>query len=257
MARRVPPADMQHREAIRSEQVRLLYANAPAGFVATGLNALLLALSQWSVIPHLVILAWLTYMLTLAMLHAALVRRFQRALLNPHSVGQWGILFGIGTGLAGIGWGGAGLVLFPSTSITHQVFLAFVLGGMIAGSVGLLAARMPVFLSFAVPTALPVIVHLFAQGDWLPTIMGGMAALFTLAMFFTAWKFHRILLSSLDMRFDNADLVASLTAEKARVDHLNAQLTAEIAERQRAKVPCGRSMRTWKYGSRSAPQSWR
>lgn len=57
MARRVPPADMQHREAIRSEQVRLLYANAPAGFVATGLNALLLALSQWSVIPHLVILA--------------------------------------------------------------------------------------------------------------------------------------------------------------------------------------------------------
>jgi hypothetical protein len=46
---------------------------------------------------------------------------------------------------------------------------------MIAGSVGLLAARMPVFLSFAVPTALPVIVHLFAQGDWLPTIMGGMA----------------------------------------------------------------------------------
>jgi hypothetical protein len=34
-------------------------------------------------------------------------------------------------------------------------------------------------------------------------------------MFFTAWKFHRIILSSLDMRFDNADLVASLTAEKS------------------------------------------
>lgn len=235
MTRRSTPADMQHREAIRTEQVRLLYANAPAGFVATGVNALLLAFAQWAVISPLVILPWLTYMLTLTMLRAALVWRFQQAEPAPHRMGQWGVLFGIGAGLAGIGWGGAGVVLFPSASITHQVFLAFVLGGMIAGSVGLLAPRMPVFLSFVVPTALPVIIRLLAQGDRMPTIMGGMAALFTLAIVFTAWKFHRIILTSLYMRFDNADLVDSVTAEKARVDRLNAQLTAEIAERQRAE----------------------
>ena len=66
-------------------------------------------------------------------------------------------------------------------------------------------------------------------------IMGGMAALFTLVIVFTAWKLHHIILSSLYMRFDNAELVASVSAEKARVDQLNRQLTAEIAERQRAE----------------------
>jgi signal transduction histidine kinase len=223
------------REAIRAEQIRLLYANAPAGFVATGLNAGLLALVQWSVIPPLVILAWLTYMLGLTVLRAMVVWRFQRVAPAPHAMGPWGILFGLGTGLAGIGWGSAGVVLFPDTSMTHQVFLTFVLGGMIAGAVGLLAARMPVFLSFACPTAVPVILHWLAQGDRLATTMGGMAALFTLVSIFTAYKLHGIILASVHLRFDNADLVASVVAEKGRVEHLNTQLTVEIAERQRAE----------------------
>jgi len=83
---------------------------------------------------------------------------------------------------------------------------------------------------------LPVIVHLLAQGDRLALTMGGMAALFTSVIIFTAWKLHCIILSSLHLRFDNADLVASVTAEKERVDHLNTQLTAEIAERQQAEA---------------------
>ena len=41
---------MQRTEIIHAEQMRLLYANAPARFVATGLNVVLLALIQWPVI---------------------------------------------------------------------------------------------------------------------------------------------------------------------------------------------------------------
>jgi len=222
-------------EACRAEQLRLLYANAPAGFVATGLNAGLLALTQWPVIPPPVILAWLAYMLALTGLRAVGVWRFQRIAPAPPAMGPWGTLFGLGTGLAGLGWGGAGVVLFPSTSMPHQVFLTFVVGGMIAGAIGLLAARMPVFLSFACPAALPVIVRWLTQGDRLASTMGGMAALFTLISIITARKLHHSILSSMRLRFDNMDLVASVTAEKERVEHLNAHLTTEIVERQRAE----------------------
>jgi signal transduction histidine kinase/ActR/RegA family two-component response regulator len=107
---------------------------------------------------------------------------------------------------------------------------------MIAGAVGLLAARLAVFLSFACPAAVPIIAHLFIQGDTLSRTMGGMAALFTLVSIFTAWKLHCTIRTSLHLRFDNADLVAAVTAEKARVDHLNTELTAEITERQRAEA---------------------
>ncbi len=225
---------MQRTEIIHAEQTRLLYANAPAGFVATVVNAVLLALIQWPVIAPPRLVAWLAAMLALTALRAGLVWRFQRR--APLAIGRWGTLFGLGTLGAGLGWGSAGVWLFPVASLTHQVFLAFVLGGMIAGAVGLLSARLGVFLSFACPAAVPIIVHLLAQGDTPSRTMGGMATLFTLVIVFTAWKLHCTIRTSLHLRFDNVDLVAAVTAEKALVEHLNTELTAEITERQRAEA---------------------
>src|SRR5215510_10861981 len=234
--RRGAPAGMQRTEIVHAEQIRLLYANAPAGFVATVLNVVLLALIQWPVIAPLCIMSWLALMLALTVLRAVLVWRFQRCAPAPPAIGRWGTLFGLGTLGAGLGWGCAGVWLFPVASITHQVFLAFVLGGMIAGAVGLLSARMRVFLSFVCPAAVPIIVRLLAQGDTLSRTMGGMAALFSTVFIFTAWKLHCTILMSLHLRFNNNELVGAVTAEKARVEHLNTELTAEITERQRAEA---------------------
>src|SRR5215468_2643217 len=151
------PAGMQRTAIIYAEQIRLLYANAPAGYVATVLNVVLLSLIQWQMIARPRIVAWLTSMLALTALRAVLVWRFQRHAPAPPAMGRWGTLFGLGALGAGIGWGSAGVWLFPVASIAHQVFLAFVLGGMIAGAIGLLSARMSVFLSFVCPAAVPII----------------------------------------------------------------------------------------------------
>ncbi len=228
-------ASLERIETIRAEQIRLLYANAPFGLVATVLNVILLACIQWQVIAPSVILFWLALMLALVVLRAGLIWYFQRFSPASQAMGRWGTLFGLGAVLAGIGWGGAGVWLFPNASIPHQTFLTFVLGGMIAGAVGLLSARMSVFMSFACPAAVPIIVRFVAQGDAMSRTMGGMAALFTIVMIFTAWKLHCSILASLHLRFDNADLIASVTAEKERVEHLNQELTAEITERTRAE----------------------
>ena len=227
---------MQRTEIIHAEQIRLLYANAPAGFVATVLNVVLLALIQWPVIAPLCIMSWLASMLALTVLRAVVVWRFQRCSPAPPAIGRWGTLFGLGAFGAGLGWGSAGVWLFPDTSITHQVFLAFVIGGMVTGAVGLLSARMSVFLSFACPAAMPIIVRLLVQDNTLARTMGGMAALFTMVMIFTALKLHCTIRTSLHLRFDNTDLVAAVTAEKARVESLNTELTGEITERQRVEA---------------------
>jgi signal transduction histidine kinase len=65
--------------------------------------------------------------------------------------------------------------------------------------------------------------------------MGVMGALFTIVIVLTAWKLHIIILASLHLRFDNAELVASVTAEKERVEQLNTELIAEIRERRRTE----------------------
>ena len=225
---------MQRTEIIHAEQIRLLYANAPAGFVATVLNVVLLSLLQWQVMAPPRLVSWLASMLALTTLRAVLVWRFQRRAPAPPAIGQWGTFFGLGALGAGFGWGSAGVWLFPSASLTHQVFLVFVLEGMIVGAVGLLAARMGVFLSFACPAAAPLIVHLLAQDNTTSRTMGGMVALLTMVFTFTAWKLHCAIRTSLHLCIDNTDVVVAVTAEKARVEHLNTELTAEITEHQRA-----------------------
>src|SRR5262245_18751648 len=199
---------MQRTAIIYAEQMRLLYANAPASFVATVVNVVLLALIQWPVIAPSRLVTWLAAMLALTALRAVVVWHFQRRAPVLPAVRRWGTLFGLGTLGAGLGWGCTGVWLFPVASLPHQVFLAFVVGGMIAGAVGLLSARMGVFLTFAFPAALPIIVRLFAQGDPMSRTMSGMATLFTLVSIFTAWKLHCTIRASLHLRFDNADLVA-------------------------------------------------
>jgi signal transduction histidine kinase len=223
---------MQRTAIIHAEQIRLLYANAPAGFVATVVNVVLLALIQWPVIAPPRLVTWLAAMLALTALRAVVVWRFQRRAPAPPAVRRWGTLFGLGTLGAGLGWGCAGVWLFPIASLPHQVFLAFVVGGMIAGAVGLLSAHMGVFLSFACPAAVPIIVHLLAQDNPMSRTMSGMATLFTLVSIFTAWKLHGTIRASLHLRFDKADLMAAVTAEKARVD-ASQRLEAEAARRRR------------------------
>ena len=46
-----------------------------------------------------------------------------------------------GAAASGLLWGAAGLFLFPEHSLPHQVFVSFVVAGMIAGAVGTLSPR--------------------------------------------------------------------------------------------------------------------
>ena len=63
--------------------------------------------------------------------------------------------------LSGAVWGSAAIFLFPWESIGHQVFIAFVLGGMVAGSVGVFSVVITAFFAFSIPTLLPILILFF------------------------------------------------------------------------------------------------
>jgi hypothetical protein len=230
-----PPASGERERLVRAEQVTLLYAKAPVVIVATLVNAPLLAFILWDEIRHAVLVAWLMYMVTLSLGRAWLTHEYWRRPPSPIKDSQWGTGYLAGIALAGLGWGSVGVFLFPDASLPHQLFVAFVLAGMTAGSVAAYSSMLAGFLLFAVPTLLPLALRFLAQGDDLHLAMAVMTALFLILLVFLARTMHQSISTSLNLRFENRDLVAYLSTAKSQAEKLNDELTFEINERKLAQ----------------------
>ena len=216
---------------IRAEQSRLLYANSniSAGVTVTATAAL--AYLQWGVIAHPVIVTWGVCTVAIALARFALALRYHR--LSPVSANTepWITAFVIGVCLSGAGWGAAGIWLFPEGDLTHQVLLAFVLGGMMLGGGSILAALPVAFLLFLVPAGLPAALHFFLPFDEAHLAMGSLASIFTLATVISTWRIYLTIDAALRLQFENKDLVSALKIENERTEALNQKLELRVQER--------------------------
>lgn len=220
---------------VRAEQVKLLYAKAPMAVTATLVNAPILVFILWGEVRHAVLVSWLLYMVTLSLGRAWLRYEYWRQPPPPITESRWASWYLSGVALSGLGWGAVGIFLFPDASLPHQVFLAFVLAGMTAGSVAACSAMMVGFLLFAVPVFIPFAIQFLAQGDDLHLAMGGMIVLYAILLVFIARAMNQTIITSLNLRFENRGLVAYLAAAKGHAERLNAELTFEISERKRVQ----------------------
>jgi signal transduction histidine kinase/ActR/RegA family two-component response regulator len=221
----------RRRQQLHAEQIRLLYSNTHAAIGVTVCVASVLSYLQWGVIAHSIVLAWLIYMWLISAARFALARRYRRAAPVLANTRAWGTAFTIGSGLSAVGWGAAGVLLYPETHLTNQVFLAFVLGGMMLGAGSVLAARPEAYLAFIIPAGVPIAVRFLFQGDELHVAMGLLATVFTVATLLTTCHIYQTVRASLNLQFENKDLVADLLNAKQQAEILNQELEVRVQER--------------------------
>ena len=212
------PRPMEKTQQIEAEQVRLLYAQAPAGFIATIINACIVTFILRQTIAPSLLFSWLSLLFVVTLGRGILVHQYNRTALSLAHTPIWRTRFLIGAGLSGIVWGSAGIILFPAHSMAHQVFVAFVLGGMAAGAVPALAPVLLAFVLFFLPTLLPICVQFFLQGNEIALAMGFMYLLFTAIVLTMARRFHASTTESLQLRFENLDLVENLSTAKEQAE---------------------------------------
>lgn len=222
--------EAQRKYQIRAAEIRLLYSSANIGISVTIVAATVLGALQWDVIPHSLVLGWYLYMLVIALARFALVRFYSRTREVAENLDRWGMAFILGAGCSAAGWGAAGILLYPD-DLVHQVFLVFVLGGMMLGAASLLAARSATFLVFLLPTGLCLAARLAVHGDQSHLAMGLLAAVFTIATVTTTSRIHQTIEASLNLRFDNQDLVDDLKVANDQAEALNQQLESRVRER--------------------------
>ncbi|MGC3973917.1 MAG: PAS domain S-box protein [Nitrospira sp.] len=195
------------------QRVTLLYQAMPAALIAGLGCAVALVFVNWNVLPHDRLLAWLAYHLLLSIGRYGLARSFAFTSPTPATIRRWDQAFLTGSLLAGVGWGATALILFPESSPSHQVFLAFVLGGVSAGASSTLAARFDAFLSFAAPTLAPLILRFFFLSHDQALPMAICTLLFSLLMVYTAYRTSGNVLETLQLKYHNAQLVDQLSSQ--------------------------------------------
>jgi signal transduction histidine kinase len=222
-------------ERSRSEEaVRRLYENAPIGFAGTVINASILAgiLRDW-IEPSTLVLWWSSLM-TLTAIRFAHTEWFRRvSSTRDFDPARWIGAFVAGIFATGLIWGAAAIWLFPQ-SVAHQTFLAFVLGGMVAGASATFSIRMDAFLAYTVPALAPLAVRFFSLGDELHVAMGGMVVLFGLLLTATAHRVHQLMSRTYDLSGELSHLRSALRMARESTALLEARL--EEADGARAEL---------------------
>lgn len=234
-------ADTSIDQAIASERIGLLYDQAPASYAITALNAALVALVLWGTVATTALAAWLAAVAVVTVARLVLVVAWRRCRPQAAAAMQyWRRLFIIAAFAGGSVWGAAGVGLFPTASLAHQMFLGFVIGGMCAGGVPYLSAVRSAYTAFLLPCVLPLAARSFLADGLLGEVMGALVLFFAAMIWLSARRMNQAITESLNLRFHKQHLARSLNHVTARLDfetvgRAQAERVASESE-QRARI---------------------
>lgn len=225
----------RHLEQIRAEQIRLLFEQLPAALVATTIVGGLVAYVLWGHVPQLWLATWLLGLAVTTLVRVRLLRAYFRAQPPASEAGLWGRRFLAGVAVSGVIWGIAGVFPVSPDDFTEQMFLAFVLVGLAAGGMSTLSSFRGAYGVFLVPAILPFAIKLMLQQGDVSVAMSMMLMLFIAMMSAISARHYKSVTESLQLRFDNLDLLDDLAAARDRQQEINRELEAQMQERRRAE----------------------
>ena len=151
----LPSIDVERE--INNELIEIAYRQMPSALYSMILVSSLLAMAQWSVINHKIILIWLALILLITGWRFYLYKIFIDS-FSSETADELRHSFFKALIVSSIIFGSASFFLFPSDDIIHQLFLAFVIGGMCAGAITTLSSIRYAVSIFLALTLFPLII---------------------------------------------------------------------------------------------------
>jgi len=214
------------------------FRQLPISLIVNLAIGLILAAVLWNAVPTPVLLSWSGLLVAVTGARFLSLRAFRNAAPRSESdLALWTQYFLAGACAAGMVWGLSGILLFHPSSFPHQVVLAFVLGGMVAGAVPLLSPVSHAYWCFAIPIVVPISIRMMLTGDRVHFVMGLMMVIFGLAMLATSIQVHRLFRDSEKLR---RELFSSIELEQAleylvRLDSLTGIPNRRLFEEELSK----------------------
>lgn len=148
-----------------------------------------------------------------------------RHLDGAGSFDRWRWRYTLGAGITGLAWGAAGMVFHRVGGIEAQVFLPFVLAGMVGGSLTVLTGCMSAYIAFLFCTLTPYTLALAWSGGLTASVMVALLVFYMISLTLLARQLNRTLQASVTLAAENETLIGALQAKQdqleATFEHIN------------------------------------
>src|SRR5947207_44192 len=185
---------------VRADRVEQLYSQLPLGMAATIVIGVIAAMELHEGRLFELVLFWGGLPVLVVLLAGLLYLGYRNDARRHENTGQWLRWLGIGAFAAGAVWGFAAAVFFPSHADERQVFMAFLLAGVLSGGIPMYAASWPIFAAYAAAIALPFTYVLATFGNRLFAEIALLIPLFYAASVAIAFRLNGVFVSGYRLR---------------------------------------------------------
>jgi signal transduction histidine kinase len=218
----------QDKRFIDTERVRSVLQQAPLTLLVLVINAALTAIVLMPVASHTALSIWMSVMVVVVGARWIARQRILPLAANPEWARQFSAVTVAGSAATGILWGAGAAFLSPAAE-THQLFFAFVVGGMCAGASSVNSAHAPTVLAFILPASLPLAARFLTEGSAPLVVSGLMTLVFAAALSANSLRIHRAF-------GERIGLQLALNRQGAALREANERLRDEVTERLRAEA---------------------
>jgi signal transduction histidine kinase/CheY-like chemotaxis protein/HPt (histidine-containing phosphotransfer) domain-containing protein len=226
------PADHARRADWHQATVNYLAQGALASLCGYVLAGVAMVIFLWQQLSGLTLLIWLASMTVIHIARAIQVTQWQRQLRAGSEATPGSRLFLLGTIVAGLGWAASWSFVPLAQGAEYRHFVTIILCAVAAGSVlnmGAFAAAERAFLAIVI---LPMIPSYWLAGSAIAMHASAAAVLFLAVLLRLTDQFSTTLTRMIHQHFENAGLLADLSAAKIAADSVNKNLSVQLAAQQ-------------------------
>jgi PAS domain S-box-containing protein len=213
---------------VLADRVEQLYSQMWLGILMTFAIGAIASFELWEERLKELVLLWWFIVLFITASSAGLVIAYRRASGRADLPEQWLRWLGIAALANGANWGFAGAVFFPSHADEQQVFLAFLLAGMMSAGIPVYAASWPIFAVYGLGIVAPFTYVLANFGNRLFTELALLVPMFYAINVAIAYRLSDVFHSGYRLRRAYGRLTEDYSV-------LNQQLERQLVELEEAR----------------------
>ena len=215
---------------VLADRVEQLYSQMWLGIVGTFAIGAIATFEFWEERLRELVLFWWGLVLLVTAASAGLLYAYRRTADRAEHPEQWLRWLGIAALAAGANWGFAGAVFFPSHTDEQQVFMAFLLAGMMSAGIPVYAASWAIFALYAAGIVAPFTYVLATFGNRLFTEIALLVPMFYAINVAIAYRLTQVFHSGYRLRHAYGKLTEDYSVLNQRLERQLGQL--EEARRQ-------------------------